>query len=43
MLGYDSEAELLTLDLGNDVYVDPDVRERVMASASAGPSKEQEV
>ena len=43
MLGYDSEAELLTLELGRDVYVDPDVRDRVMASASAGLSKEQEV
>jgi two-component system, cell cycle sensor histidine kinase and response regulator CckA len=44
MLGYDSEAELLTLDLAQDVYVDPAVRDRVLASASAsGPPREQEV
>ena len=44
MLGYDSEAELLTLDLARDVYVNPAVRDRVVEVGSAGgPSKEQEV
>jgi PAS domain S-box-containing protein len=44
MLGYDSEAELLTLEPAQDVYVDPDVRDRVAACASAGgPPQEQEV
>jgi PAS domain S-box-containing protein len=44
MLGYESEAELLTLDLARDVYVDPAVRDRLVESGSAdGPSKEQEV
>ena len=44
MLGYDSEAELLTLDLARDVYVNPAVRDRVVKVGSAGgPSKEQEV
>jgi PAS domain S-box-containing protein len=44
MLGYDSEEELLPLDLGRDVYVDAEVRDRVVASASAdGPPTEKEV
>jgi PAS domain S-box-containing protein len=44
MLGYDSEAELLTLEPAHDVYLDPDVHDRVAACASAGgPPKEQEV
>jgi PAS domain S-box-containing protein len=44
MLGYDSEAELLSLDLARDVYVDPEARDRVLACASASSStKEQEV
>ena len=43
MLGYDSEAEVLALDLARDVYLDAEVRDRVMACVSrGGPSKEQD-
>ncbi|MEN6498631.1 MAG: PAS domain S-box protein [Thermoguttaceae bacterium] len=35
MLGYESEAELLAVDMARDVYADPSVRARLVANAQA--------
>src|SRR2546425_205973 len=36
LLGYDTEAELLALDMARDVYADPRERERILAQFDAG-------
>ncbi|MGH7548771.1 MAG: PAS domain S-box protein [Gemmatimonadales bacterium] len=38
LLGYQAEAELLTVDIAHDVYADPGERERILARFSGGDS-----